>query len=66
MCGHPEEAERWLVQADKVRPNHGETLRLLTDARLALGQPYFAMNSGKLAVKNSPKNIDAMDKKIII
>jgi len=59
MYGHPEEAERWLVQADKVRPNHGETLRLLTDARLALGQAYFAMNSGKLAVKNSPENIDA-------
>ncbi len=59
MYGHPEQAERWLVQADKARQNHGETLRLLTDARLALGQPYFAINSGKLAVESSPENIDA-------
>lgn len=54
--GQISEGERWLTQADNVRPNHSETLRLLTETRLALGQPHLAMVCGEQAIICDPQN----------
>jgi protein O-GlcNAc transferase len=54
--GNVAEGERWLTQADQVRPGHSETLRLLTEARLALGQPHMAIRSGEKAIAVEPEN----------
>jgi len=54
--GQIAEGERWLTQADNVRPHHSETLRLLTEARLALGQPRMAINCGEQSVAADPQN----------
>ncbi len=54
--GQVAEGERWLTQANQVRPGHSETLRLLAEARLALGQPHLAIGCGEKAVAADPKN----------
>lgn len=52
-------AEAWLAKAGLLRPNHAETLRLLTEARLAIGQPGLALDSGHRAVQLDPSNMSA-------
>lgn len=51
-----EEAEAWLAKAASLRPKHAETLQLLTEARLVIGQPRSAVQSGELAHKLDPEN----------
>lgn len=51
-----EEAEAWLAKAANLRPNHVKTLRLLTEARLVMGQPRLAVRSGERALKLDPEN----------
>lgn len=53
------QAEAWLAKAGLLRPNHSETLRLLTEARLAIGQPGLALDSGNRAVQLDPSNMPA-------
>ncbi len=57
--GQAEEAERWLMQANQTRPKHGETLRLLAEARIAMGQPRTAIPAAEIAVKFDPDNLGA-------
>ncbi|MBT5240792.1 MAG: tetratricopeptide repeat protein [Rhodospirillaceae bacterium] len=57
--GRTEEAEAWLTKAATIRPKHGETLRLLTEARLAVGQPRLAIVSGESAILSDPENAGA-------
>lgn len=51
--------EAWLAKAAMLRPDHSETLRLLTECRLALGQPSLAVVSGQQAVQADPGNFEA-------
>jgi len=51
-----EEAEAWLAKAASLRPKHAETLRLLTEARLIMGQPRSATQSGERAMRLDPEN----------
>lgn len=51
-----EEAEAWLAKAVSLRPKHAETLRLLTETRLAIGQPRSAIQSGERALRLDPGN----------
>lgn len=57
--GQAMKGEAWLAKAVRLRPSHGETLRLLTEARLALGQPRLALVVGEKAVQADPTNFEA-------
>lgn len=57
--GQTLEGEAWLARAANLRPDHSETLRLLTEARLALGQPRLALLVGEKAVRADPTNFEA-------
>ena len=59
LIGHPKEAERWLTQAAGYRPYHTQTLILLAEARIQIGQPHLAVNISKQAIEQSPENINA-------
>ena len=57
--GEAEQAERWLRQANDVRPLHSETLRLMAEARVAMGQPRMAVTAAEKAIKADPNNWSA-------
>jgi protein O-GlcNAc transferase len=53
------EAEAWLTKAASLRPGRAKILRLLAEARLALGQPRLAVTAGEQAVQADPDNAEA-------
>ncbi len=57
--GKFDQAEAWLNKAATVRPRHAITLTLLTQVRLALGQPKLAVMSGEDAVQADPEHYEA-------
>ncbi|MDG2242457.1 MAG: tetratricopeptide repeat protein [Rhodospirillaceae bacterium] len=57
--GRFDHAEAWLNRAATVRPGHAKTLTLLTQVRLALGQPRLAVMSGEDAVRADPEHYEA-------
>ena len=54
--GEAEEAERWLRQSDLARPKHCPTLRLIAEARLAMGQPRAALKAARDSVDVDPSD----------
>ena len=54
--GRVEDAEAWLAKAATIRPHHAETLRLLAETRLALGQPRLAATAAEQAINADPEN----------